>query len=542
MIRSLRLRVATLAVAVIIPLAAAADRQQPRDPGGASGGARISGVVTGRAGPIADVTLTLVSSAWRRVTSRSDAEGRFTFAGLPPDVYYLSASKDEYLETEFGASRPLVHGGMATGIALTAVGQHVTGLTIRLVRGGVISGKVRHADGRPAAETTINLAVRSRPGTAGYAQADSEGAYRIAGLLAGEYDVIAIPAIGAVRNSANRIVPVFYPGVTNPAHALSVQIDEDAAREDVDFALVEGSPTRITGAVVDNDGRPAVGARIGARSLSGSFSRSTTTDADGQFVLEQMVPGHYTLDAVLSAAPGGTTPDAKDRWATAEVDVSGDPLIGVTLKLQRYVRFSGRVEVAATARARIDDFTAVRIFFGRLGFHPAEIKVRPDGTFEHAARSGLYEIEAVGPSPGWRLRSAMASGRDLLDVPPELDPATGDLLDVVLTFTDKRTQLSGRVLDAEGTPVSECVVIAFPADRELWNVYSRRLTSARPATNGRYVLDDLAAGDYLFAVVPDLPRASWKTREFLQPLAAKAVRLRLEEGDRKSQDLRSTLR
>ena len=126
------------------------------------------------------------------------------------------ASKDEYLEIEYGATRTNDTG---TAIAIEA-GQQVTGLSVWMVRGGVISGTVRRADGEPATATAIDLARPGLPGLfASGVRTNAEGVYRIAGLGGGQYHVIAHGPKGSV--------PVLYPGVIDPLLATTVRVEEE---------------------------------------------------------------------------------------------------------------------------------------------------------------------------------------------------------------------------------------------------------------------------------------------------------------------------
>jgi hypothetical protein len=93
------------------------------------------------------------------------------------------------------------------------------------------------------------------------------------------------------------------------------------------------------------------------------------------------------------------------------------------------------------------------------------------------------------------------------------------------------------VKSSAGAAVTECFVVVFPADRELWNAFSRRLTTTRPATNGGFLFRDLPPGEYLINTVPALDSRAWRNREFLEPLVPASMHVTLREGDQKVQDL-----
>jgi len=130
----------------------------------------------------------------------------------------------------------------------------------------------------------------------------------------------------------------------------------------------------------------------------------------------------------------------------------------------------------------------------------------------------------------------MFEGRDLLDSILE-GPAVA-LRNVVVTLSDKRTEVAGTLQSASGQPISDYYVVAFSADRANWRQGSRRSVSARPATNGRFVFADLPAGDYLLAALTDLDPLEWQTVEFLEQVAGAGVKVTIGEGEKRVQDLR----
>jgi Carboxypeptidase regulatory-like domain len=160
----------------------------------------ISGAVTSadQGRPVRKAQVKLVSSAPKMTrTTTTDADGRFSFAKLPAGGCFLSATKPGYLESVFGARRP---GATSPGTPIRlAPGQKLDDVTLRLPRGGVISGVVTDEFGDPA----YLVGVRAMRFTytngervaypIGNVFTDDLGAYRIAGLLPGEYVVSAVP-------------------------------------------------------------------------------------------------------------------------------------------------------------------------------------------------------------------------------------------------------------------------------------------------------------------------------------------------------------
>ena len=91
----------------------------------------------------------------------------------------------------------------------------------RLAAGNaVISGQVRHADGRPISNTFVLASVAGveTPAVSILVQADDTGAYRITNLPSGMYHVQAGTATGP---------STYYPGVPNLVNAMTVSVASD---------------------------------------------------------------------------------------------------------------------------------------------------------------------------------------------------------------------------------------------------------------------------------------------------------------------------
>jgi hypothetical protein len=125
-------------------------------------------------------------------------------------------------------------------------------------------------------------------------------------------------------------------------------------------------------------------------------------------------------------------------------------------------------------------------------------------------------------------------GRDVTDTP--LDIESGDVNGVMLSFTDRPTQLSGNVTAESGSPEGATVIV-FPTDPSAWVGYGsspRRLRTVRADKSGSYSFQNLPAGEYYAAAVPDKIAADWQNPKFLEGLTTDATRLRLADGEKRT--------
>jgi hypothetical protein len=167
--------------------------------------------------------------------------------------------------------------------------------------------------------------------------------------------------------------------------------------------------------------------------------------------------------------------------------------------------------------------------------------IGPDGSFSGSnIAPGAYTLVATLPASmqqKWWLRSAVTEGRDLLDGLVQVLPGEA-FPDVVLTFTDQHSELSGALQSPGGAAAPEYFVVVFPESRALWTPNARRIQSTRPATDGRFVVRDLPAGDYLMAALIDLEPGDLDDAKFLEALVPAAVPVHLADGEKTVKDLR----
>ena len=245
-------------------------------------------------------------------------------------------------------------------------------------------------------------------------------------------------------------------------------------------------------------------------------------------------------------------------YAVVDLDVRGEDMTGLTLALQPGSTFAGRIRFDGATPPQATELTGLRVglappgggtyymtsgttIIGNTFSAVPAFTLGPDGSFTGPnIAPGVYTLTATLPAglqQKWWLRSAITKGRDLLDGPLQVLPGES-FSDVVLTFSDQHSELSGALQSPAGVAAPEYFVVVFPEDRALWFPGARRIQSTRPATDGTFSVRDLPAGDYLMAALIDLDQADLNDPKFLEALVSSAVRVRLADGEKKQQDLR----
>jgi hypothetical protein len=542
-----------------------------------------------------------VNMAGGRLTVTDD-EGRFRFSGLPAGRYLVGASKPGFVPAAYGARRPMRPGEAVTGTAIVVQeGQQLANLVLRMMRGAVITGTIHGIDGQPARGIRVGLlqfrpaapaGVRTLTGVRTYDQGgvtDGRGVYRIFGLPPGEYFVAAFPPsaahleatrdvdllraaeltrtrtatpAGALRQDAAAaaspprpavgFAPVFYPGSPSTADAAAITLRASEVRAGVDIQLQLVPNSRVEGTVQAPDGRPAAGASLWLYPLTGrtaelrldwGFLGGIVTDAAGTFSIKGVPPGSYVLRAMTR--PAG--PGVESFWGFADVSVQGDD-VRVSVALEPSIRIGGRVVFDGATQPSPQDVSRLRIGLvadqarsAIVNFNIPYATIQPTGEFSFSSvPAGRYRLTAsiTGPAQdAWMLRGAQLNGQDALDGMVEIQQGSAAAAAVV-TFTDRITELSGRMVDASSNPAPEYVLIMFPANPAAWSWQSRRIQQTRPAHDGGFVFRHLPPGEYLLAAVTDVAQDEWYDPAFLDTLVSSAIKITLAEGERKTQDVR----
>jgi hypothetical protein len=149
---------------------------------------------------------------------------------------------------------------------------------------------------------------------------------------------------------------------------------------------------------------------------------------------------------------------------------------------------------------------------------------------------GRYRLIPAG-STDFNMKSAISRGVDVLDALLEVR-AGEDLTDLVVTLPARPTELTGRLETAAGVAAPDYYIVAFATDRQFWAPQSRRIRQTRPATDGRFSIAGLPAGEYLVAALTDIEPGEWFDAEFLAQISTASVRVTIRDSATTTQDLR----
>jgi len=593
-------RRSTLTAIAIAALAASLYAGQVRD---ATGTAVISGVVVTDSSSPEPLRRAAVRLAGAAGTSTrligTDDNGRFAFTALPAGSYTLSAARAGYVTTFHGSSRP----GRGPGVPVAVADGARVDVTMRILRGAVITGTMSDVRGNPMPDIAIH-AVELGPGgaaTPARAMTDHLGVYRIFGLPPGDYLVAAIPRLGpvggsmaitgdvvsvtdaeaqwaragggagsvATRPAAGRPVayaPVFYPGTADAAGAAIVKVNPGEERAGANMIVRIVPVATIAGAIIDADGQPVTAATISLFPRrrdrpapsdllvsSGALVLPRGTATAAGFSVVGVSPGDYTLVARSGSGQRGAAaapPSAAGPlWSVMDLTMDGNDRRDVMLRLLPGLRITGSVAFERSTLPPPQDLSALEVTLVAAGSYlgpastPRAVVDTSTALRFNSIPPGTYLLRATPPrsAPGgasWTLKSAMLGNRDLADVAIEVAPGGADLDELVVTFTDRASEISGRLVDSTDRPVTRYSIVVFTTERGLWRPNARRVRSARPATDGSFTVSGLPAGSYAIAGVEDLDSADLSDPEFLSQLLAWAFKLTLVDGERKRQDLR----
>jgi hypothetical protein len=316
----------------------------------------LTGRVVGESGePIPDVSVSLAPRGGTRIVGPgnsvgADETGSFRFEGLDPGLYDVGAFLPGFVpDSDAQTGRP--------------AGPYRAGenITVRLVKGGIVTGTVVDQQGQPVVSMNVRaVRVRELDGSpppsnffpAGDDRTDDRGVYRIYGLRPGLYIVFAggsnSPVYGPFGSYGE--VATFYPsGPRDTAAEVGVRAGQELGGIDI---RLRDDPARTVSGTVELPSGPVAEFGVGinlsyaSTGIPAGSAYFSPSSAQHGFVFESVADGDYDVQATSAGRDGMMYASAPLR-----VSVRGADVTGLRLTLKSLASASGTLRIEPAAEA-----------------------------------------------------------------------------------------------------------------------------------------------------------------------------------------------
>jgi hypothetical protein len=524
----LALKHGTILLGFLLSFGAAISAQTQSPPKESKATGSVAGRVTVDGKPKSGIEIVAYperSTSHSSARAATDEDGRFLLTGLWPGRYEVSP----WSRIHVSAGRAMFGRGPIGKVLILAEGEVVERIDFALETGGIITGQVTDAEGRPVAAERVTLTQiieTERGDTSRHSwlldKTDKRGVYRIYGLPAGRY----ILSAGGPPNIISRLRPAdgrtiytraFHHDVTDEAQAKVIELAAGTEVANVDIKL--GPPIRlhaVAGRLIDAEtGRTVpngffIFESLGEDSRRGPTSTGHRSDDKGEFRIEGLMPGRYAAFAKSDDQSGFYS-------EPVTIVVSEEDVSGVELKLLRGASISGRVVIEGTGDLaalpklpQLGVATAPSAPGEHLWAHSASARFGADGSFLiRGLRGGKARFHLIGESEvkGFTLARVERGG---VEQAGGIDLASNEqVTDVrlVIVYGYGAEIVRGQIKVEGG---------ALPNDARI-TVDSLRIRpdgphigpSANVDSRGHFTIEGITVGDYELTV--SVRDASWKS-------------------------------
>lgn len=461
----------------------------------------------------------------------TDPEGFYRITGVAPGNYEVFPTLPAFVaERREPRSRLVIVGD----------DDNVDGINFALLRGGVITGRITDADGRPLIQQQVSIYLEGafnqpqlpqRPSPpifpAATVQTDDRGIYRAFGLQSGRYkvasgrsdDTMYTAASFGARSSYKQ---VFHPDVTEADKAKVIEVSEGSEASDIDITLGRALQTfTATGRVIDGEkGVPIPNIRFSVQRLVGPrvefVNSQTVSNVQGDFIIEGLLPGKYGITLFQNQRN-------ELRAETLNFEILDQDISGVIIKLVKGASVSGVVVIESEDKAVLAKLSElqVRAFIampgGGMVSSSAASPVGPDGSFRLAALgSGSlnFNIGTMNrPMPPKGLSMARLE-RDGVVVKGGIEIKDGEQLTGVRVILSYGSAIIRGVVVTESGPLPEGTRVSVSLGKP-----GERGAGLRPPIvdqRGRFLMEGIPAGTYELTTLIGITTPNTPARVFRQ--------------------------
>ena len=376
-------------------------------------------------------------------------------------------------------------------------------VTIRLTKGGVITGRISDESGEPIVGISVHAyrvrgekgeLVKTAESYTGYS--DDRGVYRLYGLKTGTYFV------AAKNNESSYYLPSIYRFNALNWHPLgvretAVEIKATAASitEGIDILYRNQQGYIVSGTVAMNSGdgpKTSSSVNLFERASGLLLQKVLVDNLRGGFAIYGVADGEYEVEAEALGTPNQSHMISPRR----RLQVAGKNISGLRLSPTSLGLIRGKVQLEPTSgiscgrpfplsKLSIDVAKELRKNEGPR-FTSAETAVDLNGTFIlYDLFSGQYRLSLSGLGDEWYIKQIRGVLDNSETVPVN---ASRQGSDVVITLAPGAAKISGK------TAVKSQIYL-IPTN-QLGTLKVRQVRTTRTQTDGVFTISHLAPGSY----------------------------------------------
>ena len=455
-----------------------------------SGSGELTVRVKTSQGPIEGAVIALIGRSSGQKLNMTNAEGACDFRGLRSGTYSLQLIQRSFFPTEETKSQ-MDHVEIQNGQAKT--------LTLHLVKGAVLKGKVVSVDGSPVIGMPVSAMVVADKKTSlpsakesnGTALSDDRGEFRVYGLRPGSYTV----AVNAQRRFSplKSFTTLFYPGEKESVKATAFELvaDQEMSLPDMVLDLAIADQNSLSGLVRGAQDKALRGVSLSLTSKDGSqLADSTLSDYEGKFVFEGVPSGDYLLKASLNSQGYFTL--------QREISVKDSTTNNFTLELKSYPLISGLAYLKN--KTDVQPLAGFRLLLepAKTGKDAIELLTDKEGRFSHrTGHTGSFRWTFPELPAEYFVSRILVEGKDITNAPLKLEPAS-DLREISVELSTGAAQIRGTV-SGWTCRINSVYAVALHSTRdEILSVQRAKCSgdsfSAQSLPPGRYYLLGLPSG------------------------------------------------
>jgi 5-hydroxyisourate hydrolase-like protein (transthyretin family) len=385
-------------------------------------------------------------------TTRSGSDGSFTFAAVPPGIYILGAGDWSFPSIDYVTASQTVT--VVAGLTVTE--------KVQMMPKGKLGVRITAENGGSVQGASVSISHTTGSGTSSFTVLMDGSGTQLVNLEPGIYSVRAMA--GAHKASQ--------------AQTVTISSGQTAS---LSFVLTPSPSGTLMGQVTDDLGAPVNGAWVTVMETTGASitqSLTLTTGADGQYIVEKLAVGSYTVWASASGYGGFIIVEGGDGISEGNVrrrvSLTAEQTTTADLRLNRTVLVTIRI-VDADGKAVPGAYLVQ--YDNRLS-----IVAKGDGSYLLSMEAGPFTAAAGAPGYSSSASQTFHAG------------AVGD--SPTVTFTLKKVEggglITGKAIDHKtGRPVPNVTVSL----QDIAAIKSDVLPAVTTA-DGSYSIHDVAPGTY----------------------------------------------